>query len=357
VTRRAKILASTLVAIILAIAVALVIGYVGGGEVSGGSDGPTAEANPVAHPHEKRARLEWEVRKAQLHLKMERRQTRNQNEAHPVQAASAGNNGSPGQTTIRHSIKPSPDEAASFASLQSEISGEVGVAFAPLGSAAIQEYGGTAVDHAWSSFKVPIVVTLMLEQHGALSTDQEALAASAITASDNSAAASLFSDLEGVTGGNAAGTVEAVISQLPDGATQVATAPPPPGAYSSWGQTDWTLTAATAFYGAMACGQFGEVSNVLADMESIIPEQQWGLGQSSFPAGVRVAYKAGWGPDGSESGPYLVRQSGVIRSADGRGVAVTLGAQDASGSFEAGVADLDRVAAWVAEHVPLSGSC
>ena len=36
---------------------------------------------------------------------------------------------------------------------------------------------------------------------------------------------------------------------------------------------------------------------------------------------------------------------------------VTIAAQDSSGSFEAGVSDLDRVADWVAEHVPLDGSC
>ena len=62
-------------------------------------------------------------------------------------------------TTTQLSAKSSPDESDSFSSFQSEIPGEVGVAFAPLGSQVIQDYGGTAVDHAWSSFKVPIVVT------------------------------------------------------------------------------------------------------------------------------------------------------------------------------------------------------
>jgi hypothetical protein len=100
----------------------------------------------------------------------------------------------------------------------------------------------------------------------------------------------------------------------------------------------------------------GSAEAVLSDMESVIPEQQWGLGQASFPAGTAVAYKAGWGPDGSESGPYLVRQAGIIRSSRG-GAVVTIAAQDSSGSFDAGVADLNRVADWVAEHVPVTGNC
>jgi hypothetical protein len=270
--------------------------------------------------------------------------------------ASEGVNGSlAGTKSGSPSSKGAANESVSFRKLQAEIPGEVGVAFAALGSNSIQAYGGTAVDHAWSSFKVPIIVTLMEAQEGTLTPDQESLAASAITASDNAAAASLFSDLEEATG-NAAGAVEAAVSQIPNGATAVATAPPPPGAYSSWGQTEWTLKAATAFYGALACGSFGDVTQVLADMESIIPEQEWGLGQARFP-GARVAYKAGWGPDGSASGPYLVRQSGIIRLPSGEGTAVTIAAQDESGSFEGGVADLDRVADWVAENVPLDGSC
>ena len=100
----------------------------------------------------------------------------------------------------------------------------------------------------------------------------------------------------------------------------------------------------------------GATETILGDMENVIPEQQWGLGQAPFPSGTSVAIKAGWGPDGSESGPYLVRQAGIIRSESG-GAVVTIAAQDSSGSFEAGVSDLDRVADWVAGNVALNGSC
>jgi hypothetical protein len=247
--------------------------------------------------------------------------------------------------------------SSSFAALESEISGEIGVAYAPLGSAQSQTLGPLQVGHAWSSFKVPISVTVMLEQGGSLSSSQESLVASAITASDNEAAAALFSELESMTGGRASEAVERTLEKAEGAAVEVSTAPPPPGAVSSWGQTEWPLSASTSFYGALACGAYGGATDtILGDMERVIPEQRWGLGQASFPSGTSVAFKAGWGPDGSESGPYLVRQAGVIRSGQG-GAVVTIAAQDSSGSFEAGVSDLDRVADWVAMHVPLDGSC
>jgi hypothetical protein len=247
--------------------------------------------------------------------------------------------------------------SSSFAALEGEISGAIGVAYTPLGPNEIVTLGSLPSGHAWSSFKVPISVTVMTEFGGHLTSGQEALVASAITASDNAAAAALFSELESVTGGNASGAVEQTLERA-GAPTVVATAPPPPGAVSSWGQTEWSLAASTQFYDALACEEaFGSGSaTIIADMENVIPEQQWGLAQAPFPVGTSVAFKAGWGPDGSESGPYLVRQAGIIQGPQG-GAVVTIAAQDSSGSFEAGVADLDRVADWVAENVPLDGSC
>jgi hypothetical protein len=252
--------------------------------------------------------------------------------------------------------KPSGASSGSFTALESEIPGAIGVAYAPLGSTDSQTLGALQSGHAWSSFKVPISVTVMNEQNGSLTSGQESLAASAITASDNTAAAALFSELESMTGGRASQAVESTLADA-GAPTAVATAPPPPGAVSSWGQTDWPLASSTRFYNALACGAYGGATDtIIGDMENVIPEQQWGLGQASFPSGTSVAFKAGWGPDGSEGGPYLVRQAGIIRSSQG-GAVVTIAAQDSSGSFEAGVSDLDRVADWVADNVPLNGSC
>jgi hypothetical protein len=271
----------------------------------------------------------------------------------PVEAVPPG---APPKHLSQSSAKSSAASSSSFAALESEISGEIGVAYAPIGPSQPRTLGPLQVGHAWSSFKVPIVTTVMLKQNGHLSSGQESLAASAIEASDNEAAAALFSELESITGGGASRAVEETL-EAAGAPTEVATAPPPPGAVSSWGQTEWPLSASTTFYGALTCGAFGGATEtILGDMENVIPEQQWGLGQASFPSGTSVAIKAGWGPDGSESGPYLVRQAGIIRSAQG-GAVITIAAQDASGSFEAGVADLDQVADWVAQNVPLDGSC
>lgn len=344
----AKALIAVLGVVAVGIAALLILSAVDGGQVK--EDPAVAARRTAAHAERmaSRANLEAE-RDAEEEKAAKAARRRN---AHQIHAASAGANGTPGQSTTRSTSQ----QSGSFSQLESEIPGEIGVALAPLGSREVQQLGALEAGHAWSSFKVPIVVTLLLEQGGSLTSEQESLAASAITASDNEAAAALFSDLEGRTGGRASQAIESVLSQVPGGATQVATAPPPPGAVSSWGQTDWSLAASTAFYGAMACGAYGSVDNVLADMENVIPEQQWGLGQAGFPPGTRVAFKAGWGPDGSESGPYLVRQAGIIRSGS-RGAVVTIAAQDSSGSFAAGVADLNRVADWVAENVALtSGS-
>jgi hypothetical protein len=302
------------------------------------------------------AKIRRQEQKAQLVAAAEKRAER---KAEVERTGVDGSPGSPteGGKTAAVEKNASHASSSSFAALENEISGEIGLAYAPLGSARSQTLGPLQVGHAWSSFKVPISVTVMLEQGGSLNPDQEALVASAITASDNEAAAALFSELESMTGGRASEAVERTLEKAEGAAVEVSTAPPPPGAVSSWGQTEWPLSASTAFYGALACGAYGGATDtILGDMESVISEQQWGLGQASFPAGASIAFKAGWGPDGSESGPYLVRQAGIIRSAQG-GAVVTIAAQDSSGSFEAGVSDLDRVADWVATHVPLDGSC
>jgi hypothetical protein len=98
---------------------------------------------------------------------------------------------------------------------------------------------------------------------------------------------------------------------------------------------------------------------VLGLMGSVVPEQQWGLGSVEIPEATYVGFKAGWGPEGSASGPYLVRQSGIVQRGDGSGFAVTLMAESGSGSFDGGVATLDQLAAWLAENIgpKTFGSC
>jgi hypothetical protein len=247
---------------------------------------------------------------------------------------------------------------ASFASLEASIGAPVGLAAAPLGTTPPETFGELQVGHAWSSMKVPIVATLMRE--GSLSAEEEGWARAAITASDNEAAAALFQQLEGTHGGleDASLAVQETLALGGDSSTQIATAPPPPGAVSTWGQTEWSLTDSVDFYRSLACGGVLESSQaefVLGLMEEVISEQQWGLGQADFPSGTSVAFKAGWGPEVSSGGAYLVRQAGIIRNGSS-GTVVTMMAEDPSGSFEAGVEDLDQISDWVSAHLSALGS-
>ncbi|MGN6202034.1 MAG: hypothetical protein ACTHNY_06475, partial [Solirubrobacterales bacterium] len=202
----------------------------------------------------------------------------------------------------------------------------------------------------WSSIKVPILTAVMRAEGEALDAEEEAWASSALTASDNEAAAALFGRLEEKYGGltGASQAVEGVLEDAEDTTTTVATAPPPPGAVSTYGQTEWSLFDSVQFYGRLVDGcllEPGGTEYVEGLMESVIPEQRWGLGEAGFPGAWHVGMKGGWGPE--PSGVYLVRQSGFIRDGD-RGVVVAMMAIDDSGSYPAGANDLTQMAQWLA---------
>jgi hypothetical protein len=245
------------------------------------------------------------------------------------------------------------DAETSFEAMASSLSGQVGLAVAALGDGRVHEFGDLREGHAWSSIKVPILTAVMRDQGEALDSEEEAWASSALTASDNEAAAALFGRLEDGHGGLAGGSeaVEGVLRLAGDTTTTVATAPPPPGAVSTYGQTEWSLLGSVQFYGSLANGCLLGPSGteyVTGLMESVIAEQRWGLGEAGFPSGWGVGMKGGWGPEAS--GAYLVRQSGFVRDGD-RGVAVAMMAIDDSGSYPAGAADLTQMAQWLAEEL------
>jgi hypothetical protein len=249
-----------------------------------------------------------------------------------------------------------PGAEASWAEFSSSISGEAGIAVAPLGGDSTPEVlGSLLTGHAWSSIKVPIVAALLRQEDEQLDGEEEASARAALTASDNEAAAQLFARLEAKDGGQEAASlaVGEVLNERSDDQTIVSTAPPPPGAVSSYGQTEWSLPAAAEFMASLGAGcVLGPegTGQVLALMQEVIPEQRWGLGEGGFSAGWQVAFKAGWGPEGSASGPYLVRQNGILIDGN-RGVAVAMIVLDDSGSFAAGAQDLTSIAGWLRENL------
>jgi hypothetical protein len=242
---------------------------------------------------------------------------------------------------------------ASFESLAASLPAAVGLAVEPLGSEEVREFGDLLESgHAWSSIKVPILATVMKEGGESLGPEEEAWATSAITASDNEAAASLFGTIEGRRGGldGASAAVGETLHAAGSVGTEVATAPPPPGAVSTYGQTEWPVGEAVRFFHSLGRCEVLEPAGtqyVESLMEDVIPEQRWGLGEGGFRSGWRVAMKGGWGPEAESGGGYLVRQSGLVQNADG-GLAVAMIAMDESGSYPAGAADLTRIAQWLA---------
>lgn len=248
-----------------------------------------------------------------------------------------------------------PGARGSWAALERSLPARVGVAVAPLGTGAPRGLGSLQSGHAWSTIKVPILVTLMRERDNGLSAEEGTWASAALTSSDNDAAAALFGAIERSHGGlvQASAAVESTLRIAGDAVTTVATAPPPSGAISTFGQTEWSLSASVRFFRALAgsclLGSAG-TARVLELMEGVVADQRWGLGAAAFDPGWRVAFKGGWGPDGSASGPYVVRQSGVLRDGEA-GIAVALAAKAGDGSFEAGVEAVDRVAAWLADNL------
>lgn len=325
-------------------------------------------AYSLLHGSEKVTKVASEERRPTAHRELKRLPTKT---ALP-EPASAGSNGStphPKSTGAGPSAGASSasllgaDAEGSFNALAQSLPAQIGLAVAPFGSSPPQQYGELQIGHAWSSIKVPILVTLMRDRgSGGLSSEEQQWATAALTASDNTAAADLFSQLEQIHGGlsGASLAVQETLASSGDTSTTVATAPPPAGAVSTYGQTEWSLAGSVDFYRALACGQLLDPSSteyVLNLMEEVISEQRWGLGEAGFPSAVRVGFKAGWGPEGSASGPYLVRQAGILRQGSS-GVVVTMIAIDDSGSFEAGVNDLNQIAAWLREHLNVnSGHC
>ncbi len=205
---------------------------------------------------------------------------------------------------------------------------------------------------AWSTIKVPVILARyrLAESLRQPSGQIDARVAAAITASDNAAAQSLFDDISTAEGGliPASTYVQQELRAAGDLETVINTAQPP-GGFSTFGQTQWSLSAGTRFYRALALGCLGPApaaQRITQLMAEITPDQRWGLGQASFGPGTQVLFKGGWGPD--PAGRHLVRQFGIIETRDGRGFAVGLMDRPSDGAFTSGAALLTRLAEAVA---------
>lgn len=233
--------------------------------------------------------------------------------------------------------------AADFAVLEQSEKGKLGLAIMPVGGDQLVGLGDWTTGPAWSTMKVPLVVAAERKNPGG----QTYATSAAITASDNSAADTLWSALG--TPREAAQSVQAVLREGGD-TTTVVQEKSNRSEYSSFGQSEWSLADQVRFASKLPC--LPGAKKVVDLMGSVSVNQQWGLG-SVFGA---AEFKGGWGPD--PDGAYLVRQFGLV-PANGGSLAIALAAQPDSGTFADGMNLLDEMAGLVSEHLSefTGGSC
>lgn len=242
-----------------------------------------------------------------------------------------------------------PSAMTSFEALQRELPGPIEVAVRPVGSSKATVFGSDAPAHGWSTTKIPVIAALMTALGSQeLSYEEQNEIHSAITESSNEAILSLFHTLEDIKGGlvGASEAVEGELRASGDPYTVVATAPPPPGAVTTFGQTEWAPEAATLFFSALDAGCLlspPRTRHILSLMQQIEASESWGLGSAGFG---HVAFKGGWGPEGDA---YLVRQSGIIDPETPDAIAVTIIAHPPAGesSFVVGTEMLTKTATWL----------
>lgn len=233
------------------------------------------------------------------------------------------------------------DLSTAFAQFTAGQSGTISVAYTAVGGSGTPVVlGDLGSPVAWSTSKVPIAIAV---ERTSRASGLRPSMRSAITASDNDAAETLWQSLG--TPDRAATATNAVLRDFGDPSTQTQSQRVRPP-YTAFGQTTWSLADQARFGASLPCRV--EAQPVYAAMGQIISSQKWGLG--TIPD---AHFKGGWGP--STSG-YLVRQFGVIDTPNGQ-VAVAIAVEAAS--FEQGTTTLSRTARWVqsqANELP-AGRC
>ncbi|WP_067470956.1 hypothetical protein [Nocardia amamiensis] len=223
--------------------------------------------------------------------------------------------------------------AASFADLAAGVRGKIGMAVMPVGGTAPVTFGDWTSGPAWSTMKVPLTLAALRR-----SPSSGYAASAAITASDNSAAETLWQSLGSPQ--EAAQAVQAVLREAGDTKT-VVPATRTRSEHSAFGQAEWSLVDQARFASQLPC--LSESGRVTALMEQVVTSQRWGLGEFSG-----AEFKGGWGPE--PSGAYLVRQFGLITVPSGQ-IAIAVAVQPDSGSFSDGMNVLDRMATVVSQHL------
>ncbi len=234
-------------------------------------------------------------------------------------------------------------------SMLAGLPGQAGlVVGAPGGPGSTMGGGDLSSIDAWSTIKVPIAERILADKGGpnGISSTQRSNIDAAITLSDNDAAAALFSDLEASHGGlqGASDAVGEMLRQAGDNETVISTVGR--DSYTTYGQTDWSLSNQNKYMAALAGGCISDSASrdyIFNDMSNVTSDT-WGFGSAGIPA----KWKGGWGP--GTDGKYLVRQMGTM-IVDGKELVVTLAAIPDDGTFESGQAMASSIAQYVAGNL------
>ena len=169
----------------------------------------------------------------------------------------------------------------------------------------------------------------------ALDSRGQLLVEQAITESDNDAASALWRAARPAREA-AAAAVEPVLAAAGDTETRVQTEVVHPP-YTSFGQTEWTLAAQAAVRGGPLSSRLAP-SRPRADAP-VVPEQRWGFGAVTRTPRSRAA--------GARTGGPPPRPPVRDLQLSGRTVAAAIANEPEDGTYEAGAANLTRIADWV----------
>lgn len=227
--------------------------------------------------------------------------------------------------------------------LTTAVSGQVGLTLGAPGAEPGVVEGDLMTGPAWSTIKVPIALRVLDDAGGPAGLDpgQLELMESAITISDNEAAAQLFSRLERGHGGlaGASAAVTGILRNAGDQTTAVSTVGR--DSFSTYGQTEWSLPLQHRFMSAVAAGCVGTAASRRYLLELMgRASDGWGFGALALPA----RWKGGWGP--GIDGRYLARQVGEV-VVDGKPIVATLAAVPDDGQFASAQAMVTEAAQWV----------
>ena len=250
------------------------------------------------------------------------------NQSHPAQQDEKPKSRGP-QPTTGASTPEKPQE---------EQRGELGYdGTVTIAVAGMDGAGDTSVA-PWSTAKVPIAIAALRKDpslQGAMTQ--------AIQHSDNAAAETLWGSL-----GSPEQAAEATSAVIREGSSsaRVESQVVRPG-FSSFGQSDWSLSAQADFASHLRCIRGSEP--VVSAMGNIGNGGGYGLG--TIPGAI---FKGGWGPNAA--GAYGLRQFGLIPKSEGTGsgsgyVAVAIAVESPDGSYEAGQAELTAAAEFLRSKV------